>query len=50
MAMRVCPKCQSNRLVNNGSTAGKPKKLCQQCGDQVRRENGNDDTRLKRGR
>jgi hypothetical protein len=29
MAMRVCPKSQSDHLVNNGSTAGKPKKLCQ---------------------
>jgi transposase-like protein len=37
MAMRVCPKCQSDHLVNNGSTAGKPKKLCQQCGYQFTR-------------
>jgi len=35
--MRVCPKCQSDRLVNNGSAAGKPKKLCQQCGYQFTR-------------
>jgi insertion element IS1 protein InsB len=37
MAMCVCPKCQSDRLVNNGSAAGKPKKLCQQCGYQFTR-------------
>jgi insertion element IS1 protein InsB len=37
MAMRVCPQCQSDHLVNNGSAAGKPKKLCQQCGDQFTR-------------
>jgi IS1 family transposase/transposase-like protein len=35
--MRVCPQCQRDRLVNNGSAAGKPKKLCRQCGDQVPR-------------
>lgn len=35
--MRVCPKCQSDHLVNNGSAAGKPKKLCQQCGYQFTR-------------
>jgi transposase-like protein len=35
--MHVCPKCQSERLVNNGSAAGKPKKQCQQCGDQFTR-------------
>jgi transposase-like protein len=35
--LRVCPQCQSDRLVNNGSTAGKPQKLCQQCGDQFTR-------------
>ena len=23
--MQVCPQCQSDRLVNNGSAAGKPK-------------------------
>ena len=33
--MQVCPQCQSDRLVNNGSAAGKPKKLCQQCGYQL---------------
>ena len=30
--MRVCPKCQRDRLVNHGSAAGRPKKCCQQCG------------------
>jgi transposase-like protein len=33
----VCPQCQSDRLVNNGSAAGKPKKLCKQCGYQFAR-------------
>jgi insertion element IS1 protein InsB len=37
MAMRVCPKCQSDRLVNNGSAAGKPQKLCKLCGYQFTR-------------
>src|SRR5262249_355371 len=37
MAMQVCPQCQSDRLVNNGSAAGKPKKQCQQCGYQFTR-------------
>jgi insertion element IS1 protein InsB len=35
--MHVCPQCQSDRLVNNGSVAGKPKKLCKQCGFQFTR-------------
>jgi transposase-like protein len=35
--MHVCPQCQSDRLVNNGSVAGKPKKLCTQCGFQFTR-------------
>ncbi len=35
--MHVCPQCQSDRLVNNGSVAGKPKKLCKQCGYQFTR-------------
>ena len=35
--MHPCPKCQSDRLINNGSAAGKPKKQCQQCGDQFTR-------------
>ena len=35
--MQVCPQCQSDRLVNNGLVAGKPKKLCKQCGYQFTR-------------
>jgi transposase-like protein len=35
--MQVCPQCQSDRLVNNGSAAGKPKKLCRPWGDQFTR-------------
>lgn len=35
--MRVCPQCQSEHLVNNGSAAGTPKKRCPQCGDQFTR-------------
>jgi transposase-like protein len=35
--MHVCPQCQSDRLVNNGSVAGKPKKLCKQCSYQFTR-------------
>jgi insertion element IS1 protein InsB len=35
--MHVCPQCQSDRLVNNGSVAGKPKKLCKQGGFQFTR-------------
>ena len=35
--MPACPQCQSDRLVNNGSVAGKPKKLCKQCGFQFTR-------------
>ena len=35
--MHVCPQCQSDRLVKNGSAAGRPKKQCQQCGDQFTR-------------
>jgi len=35
--MQVCPQCQSDRLVNNGSVAGKPKKLCKPCGYQLMR-------------
>jgi insertion element IS1 protein InsB len=35
--MHVCPQCQSDRLVNNGSVASKPKKLCKQCGYQFTR-------------
>jgi transposase-like protein len=33
--MHVCPQCQSDRLVNHGSVAGKPKKLCKPCGYQL---------------
>ena len=32
--MHLCPKCQSDHLVNNGSAAGKPKKRCRQGGYQ----------------
>jgi IS1 family transposase/transposase-like protein len=35
--MQVCPQCQRDRLVNNGFAAGKPKRLCRQCGDQLTR-------------
>src|SRR5215475_8410574 len=35
--MHVCPRCQSDRLVKNGSAAGKPKKQCQQCDYQFTR-------------
>ena len=35
--MHVCPKCQSEWLVNNGSAAGKPKKQCKRCGYQFTR-------------
>jgi transposase-like protein len=35
--MRVCPQCQRDRLVKNGSAAGKSKKLCQPCGSQFTR-------------
>ena len=31
------PKCQSERVVPNGSAAGKPKNRCQQCGSQFTR-------------
>jgi transposase-like protein len=34
MAMHACPQCQSDWLVNNGSVAGQPKKLCKRCGFQ----------------
>src|SRR5262249_9883196 len=37
MAMHVCPRCQSDRLVKNGSAAGKPKKRCKRCGYQFTR-------------
>jgi insertion element IS1 protein InsB len=32
--VHACPKCQSDRVINNGSAAGKPKKQGKQCGDQ----------------
>jgi len=35
--MHECPKCQSDRVINNGSAAGKPKKRCQRCGYQFTR-------------
>jgi insertion element IS1 protein InsB len=35
--MHACPQCQSDRLANNGSVAGKPKKLCKRCGFQFTR-------------
>ena len=35
--MHTCPKCQSDRVINNGSAAGKPKKQCKQCGFQFTR-------------
>jgi transposase-like protein len=35
--MQGCPQCQSDRLVNNGSAAGKPKKRCRPCGYQCTR-------------
>jgi insertion element IS1 protein InsB len=37
MVMGVCPQCQGERLVKNGSAAGKPKKRCKQCGYQFTR-------------
>ena len=35
--MQVCPQCQRDRLVSNGSAAGKPKKPCQPGGYQLTR-------------
>jgi transposase-like protein len=35
--MQKCPRCQSDRLIKNGSTTGKPKKLCKVCGYQFTR-------------
>jgi transposase-like protein len=35
--VHACPKCQSDRVINNGSAAGKPKKQCKQCGYQFTR-------------
>ena len=35
--MHVCPKGQSDRIIHNGSAAGKPKKQCKECGYQFTR-------------
>jgi insertion element IS1 protein InsB len=35
--MHVCPQCHSDRVIKNGSAAGKPKKQCKQCGYQFTR-------------
>jgi transposase len=35
--VHACPKCQSDRVIHNGSAAGKPKRQCKQCGDQFTR-------------
>ena len=35
--MHACPPCQSDRVSNNGSAAGKPQNQCKQCGEQVTR-------------
>ena len=35
--MHVCPRCQRDQLVKNGSVVGKPKKRCKQCGHQFTR-------------
>jgi transposase-like protein len=35
--VHACPTCQSDRVINNGSAAGKPKKQCQQWGSQLTR-------------
>jgi transposase-like protein len=35
--VQACPKCQSDRIINNGSAAGKPKKQCKECGYQFPR-------------
>jgi transposase-like protein len=35
--VHACPKCQSDRVIHNGSAAGKPKKQCKQCGYQFTR-------------
>jgi transposase-like protein len=32
--VQTCPTCQSDRVIHNGSAAGKPKKQCKQCGYQ----------------
>ena len=35
--MQKCPRCPSDRLIKNGSTTGKSKKLCTACGYQFTR-------------
>ena len=35
--MHACPQCHSDRVIKNGSAAGKPKKQCKQCGYQFTR-------------
>jgi insertion element IS1 protein InsB len=35
--MHQCPRCQSDRLIKNGSATDKPKKLCKACGYQFTR-------------
>jgi transposase-like protein len=35
--VQTCPKCYSDRVIHNGSVAGKPKKQCKQCGYQFTR-------------
>jgi transposase-like protein len=35
--MREGPKCRSDRVINNGSAAGTPKKRCQRYGHQFTR-------------
>jgi insertion element IS1 protein InsB len=35
--MPMCPQCQSDHVIKNGSAAGKPKKQCKQCGYQFTR-------------
>ena len=35
--MWACPQCASDRLITNGSAAGKPKQQCKQCGYQFTR-------------
>jgi transposase-like protein len=32
--MHHCPRCQSDRLIKNGSAIDKPKKLCMACDHQ----------------
>jgi transposase-like protein len=32
--MPMCPQCQSDHVIKNGSATGKPKNQCKQCGYQ----------------